>query len=65
MVWAKALSIQEDQPPLKEEDPWVFVQVETETSLHSALYPASETAFYLIFEETEKGAFLIDRFVTG
>jgi hypothetical protein len=67
MIWAKAVNI-EKEPVVSEEHKnkvFVFVSVEMETAKTSALYPSTETAFYVVLEEIEEDSFLIDKFVTG
>ena len=67
MIWAKAVNI-EKEPVVSEEHKnqvFVFVSVEMETAKTSALYPSTETAFYVVLEEIEEDSFLIDGFVTG
>lgn len=67
MIWAKAVNI-EKEPVVSEDHKnkvFVFVSVEMETAKTSALYPGSETSFYVVLEEIEEDSFLIDGFVTG
>lgn len=67
MIWAKAVNI-EKEPVVSEDHKnkvFVFVSVEMETAKTSALYPGSETSFYVMLEEIEDDSFLIDGFVTG
>ena len=67
MIWAKAVNI-EKEPVVSEghkNKVFVFVSVEMETAKTSALYPGTETSFYVVLEEIEEDSFLIDGFVTG
>ena len=67
MIWAKAVNI-EKEPVVSEDHKnkvFVFVSVEMETAKTSALYPGSETSFFVVLKEIEEDSFLIDGFVTG
>lgn len=65
MIWAKAINIEKD-PEVSEDGKYnIFVNVEMETAETSALYPGTETSFYVVLEEIEEDYFLIDGFVTG
>lgn len=65
MIWAKAISIEESPVALEDGKYNIFVDVEMETAKTSALYPATETSFYVVLEQLENGSFLIDGFTTG
>jgi len=65
MIWAKAINIEKD-PVVSEDDKYnIFVDVEMETAKTSALYPDTETSFYVVLEQLENSSFLIDGFTTG
>lgn len=65
MISAEAINI-EKNPEVSEDGKYnIFVDVEMETSETSALYPGTETSFYVVLEKLEDGSFLIDSFVTG
>lgn len=65
MIWAKIVNVEEN-PEVSENGKYnIFVSVEMETAKTSALYPGTETSFYVVLEEIEEDSFLIDGFVTG
>ncbi len=64
MVWAKVQEIGEETI-LENGTAYIFVTVEMETSQNSALYPETETSFYLEFQKAEDGKLLIHSFPTG
>lgn len=64
MVWAKATKVHEVQN-INSKKVRVFVDVEMETAEISALYPDTETSFYLMLKKQSDNTWLIDEFVTG
>jgi hypothetical protein len=67
MIWAKAVNIEKEPvvSEYQENKVYILVSVEMETAKTSALYPESETSFFVVLEEVEEDSFLIDGFVTG
>ena len=65
MVWAKAANIELATLNLVDSEYVVLVEVEMETAETSALYPETETGFYVLFKQMEDGSLLIDGFITG
>ncbi len=65
MVWARAINIEETPEVLGDSKYNILVKVEMETTKTSALYPDTETSFYVVFKQLENGSFLIDSFATG
>ncbi len=65
MVWARATKIGEMQNNLNENECGIFVNVEMETAKTSALYPETETSFYVVLKKQNDKSWLIDSFVTG
>lgn len=65
MIWAKAINIGKDPVVSNNGKYNILVDVEMETAETSALYPDTETSFYLVLEKLENSSFLIDGFVTG
>lgn len=63
MVWAK-LAEDAKEEPVDDRVTKVFVTVEMETAETSALYPETETSFYVEFIRSN-GSWLINRFPTG
>lgn len=62
MVWAKAENIQTQSIEDKE---GFLVDVRMETAPVSALYPETETSFYVWLTRNTSGDWLIDSFTTG
>ncbi|MGE4548128.1 MAG: hypothetical protein AB7C89_01115 [Intestinibacillus sp.] len=66
MVWARATHLEETaDKALADDERKVFVDVEMETAQTSALYPETETSFYVILKQQNDRSWLIDQFVTG
>ena len=65
MVWAKATKIGEIQNNLNENVCGILVDVEMETAKTSALYPETETSFYVVLKKQSDESWLIDSFVTS
>ncbi len=64
MVWAKIRDMGQEE----NEDngfSYVFVTVDMKTSEISALYPDTETSFYVELQKQENGELLINSFPTG
>ena len=62
MVWAKAENIQKQTI---EEGEGFLVDVQMETAPTSALYPETETSFYVWLTQNASGDWLVDSFTTG
>lgn len=62
MVWAKAENIQKQTI---EEGEGFLVDVQMETAPTSALYPETETSFYVWLTQNAAGDWLVDSFTTG
>lgn len=62
MVWAKAKNIQKQTI---EEGEGFLVDVQMETAPTSALYPETETSFYVWLTQNASGDWLVDSFTTG
>lgn len=65
MVWAKTTEIGEILDNPNEKECGIFVDVEMETAKTSALYPETETSFYVVLKNQSDETWLIDSFVTG
>lgn len=65
MIWAKAINIEDSSTVSNDGKQNVFVDVEMETAKSSALYPSTETSFYVVLKQLDNGSFLIDGFITG
>ncbi len=64
MVWAKLTELGEEEIS-DDRIVHVFVTVEMETAETSALYPGTETSFYVEFLRSDDNAWLINGFPTG
>jgi len=64
MVWAKLTEIGEEEIA-DDSIINVFVTVEMETAKTSALYPETETSFYVELIQNDNGSWLINGFPTG
>lgn len=62
MVWAKAENIQKQTI---EDGEGFLVDVQMETAPTSALYPETETSFYVWLTQNAAGDWLVDSFTTG
>lgn len=65
MAWARALKISSEQADPGSGGYKIYVDVEMETVEASALYPSTETSFFVVLVQSEGGSWLIDSFVTG
>lgn len=64
MVWAKLIESGEEEI-VDDHIINIFVTVEMETAKTSALYPETETSFYVELIQNDTGAWLINGFPTG
>lgn len=64
MVWAKPTQIGEEEIA-DDHIVHIFVTVEMETANTSALYPETETSFYVELIQSGNGSWLINGFPTG
>ena len=65
MVWAKATEIGDIEYRQNNKECGIFVTVEMETAITSALYPETETSFYVVLKVQSDESWLIDSFVAG
>ncbi len=64
MIWAKITEIGQEEREDGEKY-YIFVTVDMKTSETSALYPDTETSFYVELQKQENGELLINSFPTG